>query len=517
MFKRIGRRFHSAKYVFSVQLHKVNPWFMHDRPAKLVWSRGSKKHKRGETPTKTPTHVEGAHVNRATLDVEESFEVGVTLYAQSHRTRKTGPYGKKDLRVVIMEVDDDGSIYSVLGALTINLNEYAGLTDHKIQVPIECDHEITDAVGQPYFDVTIRSWYKQGHGTSASSGISSTGWEDAERSASDVEEHEGAVVVEDTHLDPVRPIDVIDPHKTVGTDSVPEDIQADGTGHKQLGVQGAAIGVQQTRQAIGESVNTQSTQQAARGEVEPSLAVVGFGGNNDRPGTETREVQEPIAIEEKRPELVPDMLDETNLISVGLRYKRLSTINSETGEEIAELVEQEKEDELNKFLEQEIKEEELGLEAVPATVATAPSSKQPSMKEPSTETTNEPPKEETAIPVKEEAAPEQAEASSDIKFADLQPEAAVVAAEVNKEETPKPEVKTEAAQEVVQEAPQEVTKPTTEKSVSQMVAATEQRVPVGIPHRPPPRHRPLPPRTGIWSCLPGSGLICCQPLLPRET
>lgn len=75
---------------------------------------------------------------------------------QSHKTKKSGPYGAKDLKLVIMEVDDDGSIYSILGALTINLNEYAGLLDRKIQVPVECDSEITDAVGQPYFDVTIR-------------------------------------------------------------------------------------------------------------------------------------------------------------------------------------------------------------------------------------------------------------------------------------------------------------------------------------------------------------------------
>lgn len=81
MLKRLGRRFYSAKYVYSIQLHKVSPWFMHDRPAKLVWQRGSKKHKRGETAVKNPTHVEGAHVNMATLDVEESFELGVTLYA----------------------------------------------------------------------------------------------------------------------------------------------------------------------------------------------------------------------------------------------------------------------------------------------------------------------------------------------------------------------------------------------------------------------------------------------------
>lgn len=92
--------------------------------------------------------------------------------------------------MVIMEVDDDGSIFSILGALTINLNEYVGGMDHRFKVPVECDNEIVNAVGQPHIDITVRShpmacsfvhllyrsWYKQGGTASASSGISSTGW-----------------------------------------------------------------------------------------------------------------------------------------------------------------------------------------------------------------------------------------------------------------------------------------------------------------------------------------------------
>ena len=55
-----------------------------------------------------------------------------------------------------MEVGDDGGLYSILGNLTINLNEYVGLMDHKLRIPIDCDSEIVEAVGQPYFDITIR-------------------------------------------------------------------------------------------------------------------------------------------------------------------------------------------------------------------------------------------------------------------------------------------------------------------------------------------------------------------------
>jgi len=501
MFKRIGRRFHSAKYVFSVQLHRVNPWFMHDRPAKLVWNRGSKKHKRGETQTKTPTHVDGTHVNCATLNVDESFELGVTLYAQSHKTRKTGPYGKKDLRVMIVEVDDDGSIYSILGALTINLNEYAGLMDRKIQVPVEADREITDAVGQPYFEVTIRSWYKQGHGTSASSGISSTGWEDVEGSASDVEEHEDTVgVAGDAHLDPVKPIDVIDPHKTVGTESVPEDIQADGTsGHKQVDVQGAAVAVQQTRQAVAETVSTQSAQQTVRREeAQPSVAVGGV-----RSISQDREAEEqPIAIAEQQLLDSNQPLDERNLLSVGLRYKRLSTINSETGEEVMEeILAEQTEDELNKFLEQEIKDEELGLEAVPVAVAAEPSTKSTPK-----ETTEATEPELNSVPESEEKPQEHqpvATPSADIEFGELQSEVSSMSA-MAKEEEPKPAA-----------SPVTDTKPSTQK-VSDIVSA-EHRTPSGIPHRPAPTHRRLPPRRGFFSCLPGSGLVCCQPVLPRES
>ena len=55
-----------------------------------------------------------------------------------------------------MEVGDDGGLYSILGNLTINLNEYVGSMDHDLHLPIDCDSEITEAVGQPYFDITIR-------------------------------------------------------------------------------------------------------------------------------------------------------------------------------------------------------------------------------------------------------------------------------------------------------------------------------------------------------------------------
>lgn len=175
----------------------------------------------------------------------------------------------------------------------------------------------------------------------------------------------------------------------------------------------------------------------------------------------------------------PGLPDEASLISVGLRYQRLSTINSETGEEVMEFMEQTEQDELSKFLEQEIKEEELGLEAVPSPIPESP---------------------------KEETTPETPEAAKAIEFAEIP--------EVTKEETttetspvdiPAPAV-------VPSHEDKTPTPQTTEMSSSKPVA----RVPMGTPHRPRSRPRPLPPRRGLWACLPGSGLVCCQPLLPRE-
>ena len=52
------------------------------------------------------------------------------------------------MRLVIMEVDDDGDIYSFIGSVTGDLD--------RIKVPVRCGAEIIEAIGQPYFDLTIR-------------------------------------------------------------------------------------------------------------------------------------------------------------------------------------------------------------------------------------------------------------------------------------------------------------------------------------------------------------------------
>lgn len=57
---------------------------------------------------------------------------------------------------MIAEVEEDGSLFSVLGALSINLSEYVGGISDKKRLPIECDHEIIDAVGQPYLEFTVQ-------------------------------------------------------------------------------------------------------------------------------------------------------------------------------------------------------------------------------------------------------------------------------------------------------------------------------------------------------------------------
>lgn len=82
------------------------------------------------------------------------------------------------------------------------------------------------------------------------------------------------------HSDPVKSLDVMDPRKPLGTypsmyvtygkavwkvccrDSVPENIQADGTaGQERVALQGETVSVQQmTNQALVENVTGQSTQ-----------------------------------------------------------------------------------------------------------------------------------------------------------------------------------------------------------------------------------------------------------------
>ena len=85
MLKRIGRRFYAAKYVYSIHLHGVSPWFMHEKPARVTWKRGSKKHKKGQTEVRMPVRAPGAHINNGSLKIEETFELGVTLYAVENR------------------------------------------------------------------------------------------------------------------------------------------------------------------------------------------------------------------------------------------------------------------------------------------------------------------------------------------------------------------------------------------------------------------------------------------------
>ena len=85
MLKRIGRRFYAAKYVYSIHLHRVSPWFMHEKPARVTWKRGSKKHKKGHTKPRMPVRTPGAHINNGSLEIEENFELGVTLYAVDNR------------------------------------------------------------------------------------------------------------------------------------------------------------------------------------------------------------------------------------------------------------------------------------------------------------------------------------------------------------------------------------------------------------------------------------------------
>jgi len=51
---------------------------VHDKPAKVLWERGTKKHKRGSTAAKAPTKEDDI---KADLIIDEQIQLGVTLYA----------------------------------------------------------------------------------------------------------------------------------------------------------------------------------------------------------------------------------------------------------------------------------------------------------------------------------------------------------------------------------------------------------------------------------------------------
>ena len=90
MLRLLSRRFTSAKYIYSIQLHGISPWFMHERPAKVVWKRGTQKKRRGATAATMPVLTTKQNMNFCKLQVDERFEIEATLYAVGrHEGQKT--------------------------------------------------------------------------------------------------------------------------------------------------------------------------------------------------------------------------------------------------------------------------------------------------------------------------------------------------------------------------------------------------------------------------------------------
>eukprot|EP00210_Caulerpa_lentillifera_P003721 g3554.t1 len=200
----------------------------------VSWSRGKKKNRRGKTELKRTTKTPVSD-NSADLHIDESFDLDVTLYSEHSRTRKTGPYGRKELRLVIASMEDAETMHAIIGALTLPLNEFVGLMSHELKLPIECDQEIVDSIGAPYLYCTIRSWYKNssGGGSSIGSGVTSTGWTHTDKSDSDGEIEN--LMISHPDVDPIKYVDNNSTNSPLkfSIDSVPESAENEGINSDQ--------------------------------------------------------------------------------------------------------------------------------------------------------------------------------------------------------------------------------------------------------------------------------------------
>eukprot|EP00210_Caulerpa_lentillifera_P008411 g8023.t1 len=180
----------------------------------IRWIRGTKRNRRGQTQFKSPIKIPGNAFD-AILNINESIELDVTLYSLSYRTLKTGPYGRKDLTLMIQEVENDASYGEVLSSVTIRLNEFVGLMNHELKLPLECDNTRVAAVGRPHLQMNLTSMQKK-----TSSGITLTNW--MQKWSSSRGEMESQLI-----LNPVRRVND-DESNTIGRKKYKNSVYGDG-------------------------------------------------------------------------------------------------------------------------------------------------------------------------------------------------------------------------------------------------------------------------------------------------
>lgn len=78
----IHKKTHAVKFVYSIQIEDVKPWFLHDKPVVLHWQRGSNKTKRG-TSKPVRSMIKENEVFPI-LEFNENITLTVTLYSVFH-------------------------------------------------------------------------------------------------------------------------------------------------------------------------------------------------------------------------------------------------------------------------------------------------------------------------------------------------------------------------------------------------------------------------------------------------
>lgn len=85
MFETIRKQFeYRSKYVFTIHLHHISPWFMDDKSAVITWKRGNRQNRRGETKVKSPKKQHPNDDKTPILNIDENFDFEVTLFSVSH-------------------------------------------------------------------------------------------------------------------------------------------------------------------------------------------------------------------------------------------------------------------------------------------------------------------------------------------------------------------------------------------------------------------------------------------------
>lgn len=175
MLSKLRRKFHAVKYQFSVNLESLEPWPRDDCGVSVFWQRGQKKSKRGQTTQVVPVDVDGKP-RCAVVPIQQSFKLSATLYADATKHKQTGPYEKKECKLFIMQMAEDGEKLALLGKASINLADIAKPMETTLELPVDCDADIKRAVGRPKLILRCRAWYKGSGGpgsmSSTTSGLS---------------------------------------------------------------------------------------------------------------------------------------------------------------------------------------------------------------------------------------------------------------------------------------------------------------------------------------------------------